>query len=59
MKLLNQLKLVLSEIEENDEWEYEFVQNLIIRKEENPSITLTKKQFKKLCQIHTKYCHGR
>jgi len=59
MRLLEQLKDVMDEIEATDEWAHNFVEALIIRKEERPDAQLSGPQFKKLCEIHTKYCHGK
>jgi len=58
MKLLDQLKDHMDEIERKDAWAFTFVENLLIQKEENPDKQLTGKQFTKLCEIHTKYCNG-
>ena len=58
MKLLDQLKEHLDEIEQKDAWAHGFVEKLLIQKEECPDKPLTGKQFTKLCEIHTKYCNG-
>lgn len=55
MRMLDRLKEQLAEIEQDSEWEYNFVQDLIIRKEQNPDYKLSKKQFKKLSDISEKY----
>lgn len=58
MKLLEQLKDYMDEIEKDDSWAFGFVQSILIQKEEDPDKPLTGKQFTKLCEIHTKYCGG-
>lgn len=58
MKLLDQLKDHIDEIEKDDDWAHGFIQSLLIQKETDPDKQLTGKQFTKLCEIHTKYCGG-
>lgn len=59
MRLLNQLKEHLDEIEKEDDYAHRFITDMIIRKEENPDYKLNRKQFKFLLRIHTQYCGGR
>jgi hypothetical protein len=51
--MLDNLKTVLDEID--NEWALTFVEDLLIRREENRLDRLTDKQFKKLVEIHDKY----
>ena len=55
MRMLDNLEDKLADIELDSEWEYNFVQDLITRKAQNPDYKLSKKQFKKLSDIHEKY----
>lgn len=57
MRMLDNLKAIMDELEKEDEWAHEFVTDILIKKEENPSHQLTKKQFNKLVEIHDKYFH--
>lgn len=54
--MLDNLKDVLDDIGRDDEWAHGFVQDLLIRREEGGLGRLTDKQFKKLVEIHDKYC---
>lgn len=54
--ILDALKKVLDEIEESNDWEFNFVQGLLIRREEGKLGKLTDKQFMCLLNIHEKYC---
>lgn len=56
MPMLDNLKDVLDEIEEHNDWEHKFVTDLLIRREEGKLEKLTDKQFMKLLDIHEKYC---
>ena len=58
MRLLDQLKEHLPDMEEKDNWAYRFVENLIILKEEHPDQKLTGPQFKKLCEIQVNIAIG-
>jgi len=55
-RLLDPLKEKLDEIEEKNEWEHNFVQDLLIRSEEGRLGKLTDKQFMCLVKIHDRYC---
>ena len=55
MIMLDDLKGVLDEIEKANEWEHGFVQDMLIRFEEDPDYKLINKQFKKLHDIHQRY----
>ena len=57
MRLLDQLKEKMDEIEEDDDYAFRFIQSIMIQKEEKPDKPLTGKQFKLLCKFHTKYCN--
>lgn len=54
--MLDRLKEKLDEISECNDWEHSFVQDLLIRREEGKLGRLTDKQFKKLLDLHEKYC---
>lgn len=51
--MLDNLKEILEEI--TNEWEYNFVENLLIKREEGTLGKLSDKQFMKLVQIHDRY----
>ena len=55
MRMLDDLKDYLDGIESLNEWEHKFVEDLIIKKEEDPNYTLSAKQFARLTEIHRKY----
>ena len=54
--MLDALKKNLDEIEDFDPWAHEFVEDLLIRREEGRLGKLTDKQFMKLLEIHERYC---
>jgi hypothetical protein len=54
MRMLENLKEVLDEIEQANEWEYKFTSDMLIRHEQGEK--LTDKQFAKLVDVHEKYC---
>lgn len=54
MRMLENLKEVLDEIEQDNDWEAKFVTDMLIRSEQG--YRLTDKQFSKLVDIHEKYC---
>ena len=56
--MLDNLKEVLDDIEQENDWEYNFVSDLLIKREEGRLGRLTDKQFMKLFDIHEKYCTG-
>ena len=55
MRMLEELKEKLDDID--NEWEHDFVENIMTKKEEDPDYKLSGKQFSKLADIHTKYCY--
>ena len=55
MIMLDQLKEKLDDIADVDDWAFEFITDVLIRKEENPDYKLTKNQFNKLVEFHEKY----
>lgn len=55
MIMLDKLKPRLDEIAADNEWEHDFIQGLIIKKEEDPEYKLTGKQFSKLSEINDKW----
>lgn len=55
-QMLDGLKTKLNEIEEADAWAHKFVEDLLVRREEGKLGKLTDKQFKKLLEIHERYC---
>lgn len=57
MRMLDDLKPILPEIESSNEWEHNFIEDMMIKKELGK--TLSKKQFEKLNVIHQKYMHGK
>lgn len=56
MRILDNIKEVLDEIEQKDQRSFEFVEKIIIQKEEQPEKKLTKLQFKWLNDLHDRYC---
>ena len=60
MRMLDNLKEVLDDIEAEDEWAHQFVQDLLIRQEEaaaaKTQFKLSPKQFNKLVEIHDRWC---
>jgi len=54
--MLDNLKEKLDEIEQTNDWEYRFVSDLLIRREEGKLGKLTDKQFACLLRIHERYC---
>ena len=56
MKMLDNLKEILDDLEKKDEWAHGFVQNLLIKQEEGKLGKLTLKQWNKLLEIHERYC---
>lgn len=62
MRLLDQLKEFMGEIERKDDYAFKFIEKMTIRSEENPDFGLknmSKPQVKYLLGLHTKYCGGR
>jgi hypothetical protein len=59
MRLIDQLKEHMDDMEESDNWAFNFVTRIAIQKEEQPDKQLTGPQFTKLCEIHSKYCNRR
>lgn len=59
MRLLDQLKEHMDDMEERNNWAFNFVTKITIQKEEDPDKPLTGPQFTKLCEIHSKYCNRR
>lgn len=55
-RMLANLRLELDSLAESDAWAHDFVQDLLIREEEGKLGKLTDKQFKKLLEIHERYC---
>ena len=58
MKMLDDLKEVLDDIESSDDWAWRFVSDILERKESQPGYKLSGKQFEKLNQIHQKFVKG-
>lgn len=62
--MLANLKEVLDDIEQVDEWAHKFASDLIIREEEllarepDARLKLTDKQFRCLVKIHERFCTG-
>lgn len=54
--MLDELKDVLDGIESVDSWAFNFIEKILIQKEENPKTPLSPKQFSKLQELHQKYC---
>ena len=55
MRMLDDLKAVLDDIEASDEWAYNFVTDIMERKENDPDYKLSGKQFEKLNEIHRRF----
>lgn len=58
MRMLEDLKEAFENAQLESEWEYNFIQDMLIKTEENPEYKLSKKQFAKLNDLHMKYCKG-
>lgn len=56
MKMLTDLKQILDEIEQENDWEHRFIQDMLILKEEGEK--LKPGQFKILNNIHQKYFYN-
>ena len=56
MRMLEALKNHLDEIEITNDWEFQFVTNILERRENNPNYRLSAKQFNTLNTIYEKYC---
>lgn len=56
MRMLDDLREELDEIGATNDWEYNFVSDLLARTEDNPEYKLSPKQFECLNKIHQKYC---
>ena len=54
--MLDNLKDKLEEIEESNDWEYRFVSDLLIRREDGRLQKLSDRQFMCLLKIHERYC---
>lgn len=54
--MLDNLKEKLEEIEQANDWEYRFVSDLLIRREEGRLEKLSDRQFMCLLKIHECYC---
>lgn len=57
--LLQQLEGSMPRMQKEDLPDFFFVLLLVVKKGRNPEIAFNRKQFKRLCKIHTKYCNGR
>lgn len=55
MKMLDDLKDAIDEIEREDEWAANFVSDILERKKAAPDYKLSGKQFEKLNQIHQRF----
>ena len=55
MRMLDDLKTVLDDIEAKDEWAYNFVTGIMERRENKPDYALSGKQFEKLNEIHRRF----
>ena len=55
MRMLDDLKTVLDDIEASDEWAYNFVTDIMERKENDPDYKLSGKQFEKLNEVHRRF----
>lgn len=60
MRMLDNLKEVLDDIAADDEWAHQFVEDLLIKREEaavaKRQFKLSPKQFNKLVDIHERWC---
>ena len=54
MRMLENLKEVLDDIEQANDWEAKFTSDMLMLSEQGNK--LTNKQFSKLVDIHEKYC---
>jgi len=59
MRMLDNLKEVLEDIETENDEHHRFIQNMLIQKEQYPAKKLTKNQFKYLSDLHEKYINRR
>lgn len=59
MTMVNDLFEIIDDIEnDGNEWAATFITNMKIQKEEKPTMKYTGPQFKKLVELHNKYCAG-
>lgn len=56
MRMLDELKEVLDDIEKKDAWAHKFIQDISTQKEEEPEYKLTNRQFTKIQELHKKFC---
>lgn len=56
MRMLDNLKEILDEIEQASDWECGYVTDILVKMEEGKITRLSDKQFAKLVDIHEKYC---
>ena len=56
MRMLDNLKEVLDEIEQENDWEHDYVTDILVKMEEGRIKRLSGPQFAKLVEIHEKYC---
>lgn len=57
--LLEQLEGSMPRMQKEDPSDFFYVLCLVIKKGRRPDVPFSKRQFKRLCKIHTKYCNGR
>lgn len=58
MKMLDDLKEVIDDIETQNDWEYNFVNSMLAKKERNPKYEPSINEFNVLDRIHQKYVYG-
>lgn len=56
MRMLDDLRQMLGDIEKANEWEHKFITDLLERKESRSDYRLSARQFAILADIHQKHC---
>ena len=54
--MLDDLKEVLGDIEQRNDWDHGFISDLIIKREEGTLGRLSDRQFENLLRCHQRYC---
>lgn len=58
-RLLNQLESSMPRMQSEDSQDFFYILCLVVQKSRQPDQVFNRRQFKRLCKIHTKYCNGR
>lgn len=57
--LLEQLEPSMRRMKKEDQPDFFFILCLVVKKNRRPDLPFNRREFKRLCKIHTKYCNGR